>query len=331
MLEVRLLGQFEVKLGGQPVSIPSRPAQALLAYLILNARAAHRREQLAGLLWPDTSDENARNNLRHALWRIRKAIETKQAYLITDDLKVQFDPDSQYWLDVQAVDHKLNTDVSVDELIEALANYRGELLPGFYEEWVTLERERLQAMFERKMEQLLDCLISAQRWADTLEWGEKWIALGQTPEPAYRALMLAHTALGNSAKVAATYERCVQALNTDLGVPPSEQTRALYQRLSSPPDDGRDAKVDRAKKQPSRAAHRSDATETLRLAWPAAPIKRTANIPSPLTSFIGRAREIEEIKTLLATNRLVTLAGAGGSGKTRLAIAVANAVSDIFQ
>src|SRR5512135_403085 len=218
MLEVRLLGQYEVKLDGQPVSIPSRPAQALLAYLILNAGTSYRREQLAGLLWPDTSDESARSNLRHALWRIRKAIETKQTYLMTDDLKVQFDTDSQYWLDVQAVDHKLNTDVSVDELIEAVANYRGELLLGFYEEWITLERERLQAVFERKMEQLLELLISAQRWAETLEWGEKWIAFGQTPEPAYRAMMLAHAGLGNSAKVAATYERCIQTLRADLGV-----------------------------------------------------------------------------------------------------------------
>ena len=74
MLEVRLLGQFKVEVAGTPVDIPSRPAQSLLAYLILNAGLALRREKLAGLLWPDSSESNARSNLRHALWHIRKAL-----------------------------------------------------------------------------------------------------------------------------------------------------------------------------------------------------------------------------------------------------------------
>jgi DNA-binding SARP family transcriptional activator len=76
MLEVRLLGQFEVLRDGRRLTIPTRNAQSLFAYLILNAGKAIRREKLAGLLWPDSSEENARSNLRHELWRLRKAIET---------------------------------------------------------------------------------------------------------------------------------------------------------------------------------------------------------------------------------------------------------------
>lgn len=307
MLEVKLLGQFEVKLGGKPAAIPSRPAQALFAYLILNANAAHRREQLAGLLWPDTSDENARSNLRHALWRIRKAIETKQTYLITDDLSIRFDPDSQYWLDARAIDRVAGIETTADDLIEALANYRGELLPGFYDEWITLERERLQAMFERKMEQLLDRLIAAQRWSETLEWGEKWIAFGQTPEPAYRAMMQAHAALGNMAKVAATFERCMQALRTDLGVEPSEQTRALYESVKS-------------------------SKQMLKAALSVSSVKGSAsNIPVPLTSFVGRELELKEIAKSLSASRLLTLTGSGGVGKTRLAIQVAAELVSTFE
>src|SRR5438132_11781571 len=78
MLELRLLGSFEVCLDGTPVAIPSRPAQSLLACLALSAGTAHRREKLAGMLWPEADKANARSNLRHALWRIRKAIETDQ-------------------------------------------------------------------------------------------------------------------------------------------------------------------------------------------------------------------------------------------------------------
>jgi len=67
MLEVRLLGRFDVRHDGKAIAITSRPAQSLFAYLILSAGTAHRREKLAGLLWPDSLEETARDNLRHAL------------------------------------------------------------------------------------------------------------------------------------------------------------------------------------------------------------------------------------------------------------------------
>ena len=74
MLDVRLLGKFEVMQDGRRLIIPTRNAQSLFAYLMLNAGIAHRRERLAGLLWPDSSEDNARSNLRHELWRLRKAL-----------------------------------------------------------------------------------------------------------------------------------------------------------------------------------------------------------------------------------------------------------------
>src|SRR6185436_4727289 len=74
MLQIRLLGQFDIRLDGKRVTIPTRIAQSLLAYLALTAGTPHRREKLAGILWPETSDEGARKNLRQELWRVRKAI-----------------------------------------------------------------------------------------------------------------------------------------------------------------------------------------------------------------------------------------------------------------
>src|SRR5512143_93176 len=105
MLQIRLLGQFDVRLDGKRVVIPSRAGQSLLAYLALTAGTAHRREKLAGTLWPDTSDENARKNLRQELWRIRKAIpvehhEAGKDYLLADEFTVTFNRDADYWLDV---------------------------------------------------------------------------------------------------------------------------------------------------------------------------------------------------------------------------------------
>ncbi len=93
MLEIRLLGQFSLRRGGKRLEIPSRPAQSLFAYLILNSGVQHRRERLAGMFWPESMEHSARNNLRQALWRIRSSIEDdKHRYVISDRFHVGFDP-----------------------------------------------------------------------------------------------------------------------------------------------------------------------------------------------------------------------------------------------
>jgi WD40 repeat protein/DNA-binding SARP family transcriptional activator len=235
MLQIHLLGQFNVRAAGKRLDLPSRAGQSLLAYLLLNAGTPQRRERLAGLLWPDTSDENARHNLRTELWRIRKALgsrdDTDHEYLLTEDLTITFNPEAQYWLDVNQLQRCTSADGSVDDLIGQLTLYQGELLPGFYDDWIVLERERLQAVFERDMKCLLEQLCAEQRWTTVLEWSERWIALGQTPEPAYRALMTAYAALGDRTKAIATFERCRTALAHDLGVEPSLETQNLYDYL----------------------------------------------------------------------------------------------------
>src|SRR6185503_6418576 len=220
MLDIRLLGKFEILSGGKPVAITSRPAQSLFAYLILNAGTAYRREKLAGMLWPDSLEETARDNLRHALWRGRKALPSKPTaeYLLTDDLSIAFNASAEFWLDTAELE-KLNESTSADELIAVLSEYQGELLPGFYDEWVVLEREHLYSIFEHHMARLMSLLQGEKRWLDILGWAERWISLGQKPEPAYRALMSAHAAKGDMSKVAATYERCLRSLK-EFGVEP---------------------------------------------------------------------------------------------------------------
>jgi predicted ATPase/DNA-binding SARP family transcriptional activator len=302
MLEIRLLGTFDLRQAGEPVVLSSRPAQSLFAYLILNAGTAHRREKLAGQLWPDSLEETARDNLRHALWRLRKALEPNSPpkFLRTDDLSISFDASADYWLDVAALE-ELAENASADELISVLSEYQGELLPGFYEEWVLLEREHLYAIFEHHMARLMSLLEKEQRWLDILDWGERWIKLGQKPEPAYRALMSAHAAKGAMSKVAATYERCVKSLR-EFGMEPSEQTKELYKNLKS----GKDVPT-------------SVPATTMSLGKGA-----SSNIPVPLTSFVGRHKELQVIAKLLSSSRLLTLTGPGGVGKTRLAIQTAH-------
>jgi DNA-binding SARP family transcriptional activator len=148
MLEIRLLGKFAVMTEGRPVDLPRRATQSLLAYLALAAGTPFRREQLAGLLWPDADETSAKGNLRHTLWQLRKALGP-QEIIIADDLTLMFDPAVDYWLDAQRIGQKLAPGASAEELIAAVSVYGGELLPGFYDDWVMLERERLQAAFEQ--------------------------------------------------------------------------------------------------------------------------------------------------------------------------------------
>jgi DNA-binding SARP family transcriptional activator len=125
MLEIRLLGTFDLRQAGKSVALSSHPAQSLLAYLILTAGTPHRREKLAGLLWPDSLEETARDNLRHALWRVRKALQSASSAncLQANDLTIAFNTSAEYWFDVAALE-KVEENASADELIAVLSHYQ---------------------------------------------------------------------------------------------------------------------------------------------------------------------------------------------------------------
>lgn len=294
MLDVHLLGQFEIKRDGEPIKLSSHAAQLLLAYLILHAGSRQKREKLAGVLWPEEEEPIARRRLRQTLWRLRKAIGGE--YLLVDKASIGFDASSDYCLDVEELRNEIKWDEASDDLIPNLPKYAGELLPGFYSEWVTREREQLQSLFEARMQILLGRLLNDRRWMEVVECGEQWIALGGISEPAYRAVMIAHSALGDLPHVSEVYSRCLEALRDELGIDPSEETRSLFEDLikgEGPPGIPRR--------------------------------KPRSNISPQPTAFIGREKELGQVRGLLGTPacRVVTLTGPGGIGKTRLAIEVA--------
>jgi len=306
VLQVGFLGQYEICLDGQRIGISSRIPQSIFAYLLLHPNRAHRREKLAGLFWADSSESNARSNLRHALWLIRKALGSGiGTRLKCDDLEVIYRAQPGDQLDVDSFEGSPEDEGSTDALLAAVSTYKGELLPGFYEEWVLLERERLHAVYERRMETLLAHLLAEERWIEVLEWGELWIASGSTPEPAYRALMLARAGLGNLAGAAAQYQRCVEALSRQLGVEPSEATRAAFEHI-------RGGKVERALPQP---AQPTPIIPTLP-AFLEEPEK-----PKPV--FVERDAELATLdaylqEALRGQTRVVFVSGEAGSGKSAL-------------
>jgi len=294
-----------VELNGTPIEIPSRPAQSLLAYLILNPGKSFRREKLAGLLWPDSDETAARNNLRQTLWRLRKAVG--DGYIVSDKFSIAFDSNADYNLDAAMLEDGAVETESADALIRSVSVYEGRLLPGFYDDWVTLEAERLEAVFQDRIQMLIDRLTEEGRWREVRVWAEWWLAQGQVPEPAYRALMMAHAGLGDLASVAAVFQRCIEALEEELGVEPSQETQELFHKLTS------------GKIVPKALARGTKSGPTMKL-------------PLQPTPFIGRNDELSRLAALLAdpTIRQVTILGPGGMGKTRLAIEAARAQGDAF-
>ena len=229
-----MLGRYELRLDWRQVELPSRSAQSLLAHLILTAGTAHRREKLAGMFWPDSNELNSRSYLRHALWRIRKALATQagvSGYIQANDISVAFDATAGLWLDVAEFERD-GVDGRADEIARSVSAYGGEFLPGFYDEWAVLERERLEALLSWRMQRLVDALSRERRWPDVVLWAERWISFGGVPEGAYRALLQAHHAQGDAARMVEAYQRCADGLRRELDVTPSDATRRLYEGLT---------------------------------------------------------------------------------------------------
>lgn len=308
MLDVCLLGRFEVRTDGALVDIPSRPVQSLLAYLILNARKSYRRENLAWVLWPDSSERNARNNLRQALWRLRKAMG--ETYFVADKISIRFNAAADYRLDVDTLQSGGGDNPTLEDLIASVSVYEDRLLPGFYDEWILLEQERLQSLYEDRMQRLSRGLVAQARWREAIQWADHWIAHGAMSEQPYRTLMKAHAGLGDHAGMTLALRRCTDTLRKELGIDPSRETRQLFQRLASGETGPLPVK---GQMSPGNAIP-------------------TVNLPLQPTPFVGRTQEMLLISNLLAdpAKRLVTINGPGGMGKTRLAIEAARRQAGLF-
>ena len=310
-LKIFLLGQFKLQANNLLIELPSRPAQSLLAYLALNAGVTHRREKLASLLWPDSNEVNARSYLRQALWRIRKALESSsleaEDYLQISDISVTFDHRSHYWLDAEPFLQPVAAE-PLDKIVEIVQHYRGELLPGFYDEWVLPERDRLEAAYHQKMNQLLDGLIQTGKWHEALKWGEAWIRLGHSPEPAFRALMIAYAGLGDQSMVSATYKRCGDSLDRELGLDPSVETRRLFEQILQGEFDG----FISSPAPPAEPEAR----------WPAF-LDEEGQYPIETPLFVAREDELARLDRFLelalrGQGQVVFITGEIGSGKTAL-------------
>ena len=187
--------------------------------------------------------------------------------------------------------------------------YQGDLLTDLYDDWVISERERFRQLYLDLLLHLAQYWRSQGEYRRVIDLASRVSTQDPANEAAHQHLMFSHFAAHDRNAALKQYEACVRSLRDELGVDPSPETQALHKRIKSIPPPG-----------PSRTDH-------------------TNNLPIPLTSFIGREREIAELKQLLKgaevglqpQTRLLTLTGPGGCGKTRLAIQVANELAESYR
>ncbi len=300
-LHLRLLGNVEITLGDRPVTgFISAKSQALLCYLAVTG-IPHTRPQLAGLLWGEKPEEAALLNLRQALSNLRRLVGH---HLIITRQTVSFDQEAAHDLDSEEFERLLSGQTPpIRNLRRAVELYRGDFMAGLhvrnapdFEEWVLLKRARLQALAEEALRRLAARHIRRGEYHLAIRYAERLLEMNPWQEEGCRQLMwlLAHT--GRREEALARYEQCRRVLAADLGVQPTAETTALYERIRA-------------------------ARETTPPPLP----------PQP-TPFVGREGELRGLVRRLANPqcRLLTLWGPGGVGKTRLALEAARRLKKAF-
>jgi DNA-binding SARP family transcriptional activator len=169
MLSVSLLGDFCMRHDEAPVTdVDSPRLQSLLAYLILHRHAPQPRGQLAFLFWPDTTDAQARTNLRYLLHQLRHALPDADSYLDVSVQTLQWRSDAPFALDLadfeaalaraEQVQRTGDSAVAREALERAVALYKGDLLPSCYDDWILPQREGLRQTYLSALEQLVQML-----------------------------------------------------------------------------------------------------------------------------------------------------------------------------
>jgi DNA-binding SARP family transcriptional activator len=236
---IQLFDAFELRLGD--VALPpfdSARAESLLAYLLLHRDAPQPRQKLAFLLWPDSTESQARTNLRHLLHTLRRTLPDASRYLDVTPRTLQWRADVPVWLDVAAfVDAISRSGRDADEelvaLREAVELYTGDLLVGCYDEWIADEREHLRTRFLDALARLVALLKNRGDIADAIRYADRLLRHDPLREETYRQLMRLHDARGDRARALHVYHVCAATLERELGVEPDTATREAYDALLS--------------------------------------------------------------------------------------------------
>ena len=261
-LAISLLGPLQVILDGEPVTeFESDKVRALLVFLAVESDRPHRREALVGLFWPEQTERSARHNLSQALFNLRRAIGDHAAahaergtppFLLVTHQTIQFNSNSDHSLDTTVFGALLDAceehhhsrlatcGLCMARLQEAVVLYQGDFFEGFslgdspaFEEWSVLQREWAHLLAVNALHLLARCHEQLGELEQALRHTWRQLELDPWRERAHRQLMRLLALSGMRSAAMRQYRVCIRVLEEELGVPPSEETTALYQRIRS--------------------------------------------------------------------------------------------------
>lgn len=328
-LRLRLLGGFQAIARGQPVPAAAwgRPKAASLVKLLALAPGRRlTRDQVLDLLWPDLEPQAAANNLHQALHHARHALKPADLPVQVVQLRngvVAIPSNQAIEVDVEAFERAAAAareagDVEAHEA--AIAWYGDDLLPeDRYEDWAAARRESLREEYLRLLLTLARLQADRGESERAIATLQRLVAHEPLHEEAHATLMRLYAHAGLRHQVVRQWGQLRAALTHGLDARPDEATTRLYHDILA-------GRLPRPAPIVPVSATRTSGPNVVTPAH-----SSRHNLPASLSSFVGRARELADITTLLAGGvRLLTLTGAGGSGKTRLALEAARSAAPDF-
>ena len=343
-VKLYLFGSPHFEIGGRPVKLELRKSLSLLAYLAVQEESL-QRDFIINLLWPEEEPSRGRSLLRHVLSPLRIALP--EGVLTSDRDTIGLSPENPLWVDVLEF-RRLVTGCgghghAASEvcpachpaLSEAVGLYAEDFMTGFtlpdspdFDEWQYFQAESLRQMLDNALKKLVQCLIRMDTLDQAIQPARRRLVIDRLNEHAHRDLMLLYAWTHQRNLALRQYRECKEALSDQLGIQPQTATLDLMRAIESGhiPDRPIDpAWMPGVTPVLTGAIQKSQESQAI----PILPAPKN-NLPAQMTSFIGRENEIGEIQTLLQDHRLVTLTGSGGVGKTRLALRVAEGLTDGF-
>lgn len=346
--QIRLFGGLFAERVGHPlVRFQTRKTGGLLAYLAYHLPDVISRDLLIEQYWPELDIDGGRNSLSVALTSLRRQLEPPDvppgSVIVSTRLGVRLNGDTVR-TDVQ--EFRALADEPQDDPVltgtAAISLYRGYLLPACYDDWTTPERDRLEAAFVRLVSASVQALEERGDYDLALE--HALAAAGAAPdhEPSHQDVIRLYRLLGRNLEALRQYKTLEERMREEWGRAPSAATRGLLDGLG----------VDRHALRRVREKIRRDKVCTMA---PAAPRQETPprpiaaatpagcdlpSLPRPITRFFGREEEIAQLTRSFSqggneraddSDRLVTITGAAGAGKTRLALEAARSLANTFE
>ncbi|MBM3180363.1 MAG: hypothetical protein FJZ86_08410 [Chloroflexi bacterium] len=231
-LQIHLFGSPKLFVNGN--SLPpflTHKSGELFGYLAANPNRAHPRILLAGLLWPETTDEKARASLSTELWRLRRVLGDAQdcLTLTRDEVSLSIDP---LHVDVHLFNEQAQR-ADYSSFLQAVDLYTGDFLEGCYSDWCVLEREKLKDVFLKTLEKLLQYHEARGEWKESVAFAKRLIVYDPLREELHRSLMSLYVNMGNRPSALAQYRLCSEYLRRELGVEPMPETQRLFEKINS--------------------------------------------------------------------------------------------------